>query len=155
MKRKKDVLLPVLLIAVIAVITVVVVSAVVALWYQVHWHSFVSSFSDSTVASYQQENLTCRTPEGEEVSIDGDNTYRIYNALTQRMPRLRRQCPKSAPDYLLRYGDGAVLQMWSVERDKNGQHEYGTLFQYTSREGKTWLYDTCVWQMTAGYLKKS
>ena len=155
MKQKKDVLLPVLVIAVIVVIGIVVVSAVLALWYQVHWRGFVSSLSSSTVAAYQEESLTCRTPEGEEVSIDGDNIYRIYNALTLHTPRLRLQCPKSVPDYLLRYGDGAVLRLWNVEQEKDGRKEHGTLFQYTDREGKTWLYDTWVWQMNGSYLEKS
>ena len=135
---------------------VVVLSAAIILpmvytvWYTFHWRDFVSSISASTAYSYRNGGLQ-GTVDGQPTDVTGPHMYRLYDLLTEHMSKLYRNAPDEPAPIVLRYANGATLEVWEILLEdpdlpdgfgNSGKPKYGVFWRFTSSEGEVWMYDT-------------
>lgn len=139
-KKPKNSILPLVLwLMPVVLVTAIVVGLFVWAWkYQADYRDFVADFSNSTYHAYNHNSLLIEK-DGKTYSILKENIYPIYAGITARGSGRVGKPPKEAPDAILTYGDGAVLQLWAVQlKDTSGD---GLFISFVDPEGERYSYD--------------
>lgn len=112
-----------------------------SLGYQLSFRDYLYTLSDATVYCYEHHSLRADYEE-QSIRVDGDNAYSVYFLFTKNTPKRRYSTPEGAPDLVLDYGNGAVLECWRIRMEESARRSYGVFWRFTSPEGKVWMYDT-------------
>ena len=126
-----------------AVLFAVVAAMVIwSCWYQLRFQQFVSDLSDSTVYAYQNGGLQMEAA-GKQVQIEGDLVYEVYQAVAFDGAGRLAERPERAPDAVLTYGDGSLLELWDMELEGyQSDTAEGVLLRYVDQSGVSYCYDT-------------
>ncbi|MBO4854536.1 MAG: hypothetical protein J5482_05320 [Oscillospiraceae bacterium] len=102
---------------------------------------FLSDLSESTVYATVHNSLRCERDGQPPLRITVENAYAIYNKIAASGEGdLRRDVPDEG-GILLRYGNGAMLELWQYTYTSGGRRE-GVLIRYTNPTGGQYIYCT-------------
>lgn len=109
--------------------------------FQFRYRAFVHALSDATVYCYENNSLQAQLEE-DTVRVTGDNAYDLYFLFSKKQAKHRLTAPEDAPDLVLDYGNGALLECWSCKMERSARRTYGVFWRFTSPDGTVWMYDT-------------
>ena len=132
---------------IITAVTLVFIAVIlIVLWpfeYMDNFQSFVSHLSNSTVASHNSTTGLWATTQEGEVRIIGDNPHLIYFVLANAGVGKVCQVPLTPPDAVLRYADGAIMELWNLENtDSTSTRSHILCVSYQNPEGERYTYNT-------------
>ena len=116
--------------------------------YQRGYREFVYQLSVSTVHATDHNTLKAEQ-NGDTVRVSHQNAYTIFALFTEEHPKLRRETPGDAPDLILDYGNGAVMECWEVRLEDTASRRHGVFWCFTGPDGKVWMYDTDAFNIQA------
>lgn len=141
-ERRRDRMLPIALGISIAVLAFVIASILWARTYLGDYHAFVGRLSGSTVAAYDACDLYADSEEG-TVRIAQKNIHIIYSSVANAGIGRIVEPPARDADTVLRYGDGARLEMWRVPLARASvSGRMGLCLRFTDPEGGRYTYST-------------
>lgn len=110
--------------------------------YKTDYQNFLTDFSNSTHYAYIHNSLQV-DKDGEDYDVLRENMYTIYAAITSRGSGRVRRPPKEAPEAVLTFGDGAYMELWTVEiKNATNGATHGLLISYVNPEGERYSYDS-------------
>lgn len=124
------------------VILIVVLSIIWSGWYQRRYWRFVGDLSESITYAYENDCLQVNMDD-RKIRMSGDNAYKLYDIITSCGPGKVGTAPKEEAVVTLDFGDGSLLNMWSVKLvNSSTDRIYGVFVQYIDAEGRVYSYDT-------------
>ena len=111
------------------------------LYHQHNYRTFLYALSDATVYCSQNNSLQAQQEEG-NARVTEENAYALYFLFTKKQAKPRSAAPDTAPELVLDYGSGALLECWTHKMEEGARRTYGIFWRFTDPEGNTWLFDT-------------
>ena len=123
-KAKKDFRLPALMVVCIGVAAMVIGIAVWAVVYHVQYQNFVSTLSQATYFSYENNCLKAEV-DGQEIRVSSENAYQIYTYITVYGASKKQKLSLDEADCVrLDYGNGTVMKLWKTKGEKGQNRLY-------------------------------
>ena len=111
------------------------------LYHQHNYRTFLYALSEATVYCSENNSLRASQAEG-DARVTEENAYALYFLFTKKQAKPRYAAPEEAPDLVLDYGSGAVLECWNYKMEEGARRTYGIFWRFQDPEGKTWMFDT-------------
>ena len=137
---------------VVAITAAILLPLIYMMWYTFHWRDYMSAISASTTYTYRFHSGLAGTVEDKPTLVTDQHMYQLYDLLTEHMSKLYWDAPQEEPLIFLTYGDGATLEVWEIELEKDPaisagytnslKRKYGVFWRFTSAEGEVWMYDS-------------
>ncbi|MBQ6999909.1 MAG: hypothetical protein IJN67_02525 [Oscillospiraceae bacterium] len=124
-----------------ALLLPILILIVSGLYHQHNYRTFLYALSDATVYCSQNNSLQARQEEG-NARVTEENAYALYFLFTKKQAKPRSAAPDAAPELVLDYGSGALLECWTHKMEEGARRTYGIFWRFTDPEGNTWLFDT-------------
>ena len=112
------------------------------LYHQYRYRNFLYALSDATVYCSQNNSLCARQEEAEPLRVTEENAYALYFLFTKKHAKPRYSAPEEAPQLVMDYGSGAVMECWRYKMEDSARRSYGIFWRFTNPEGKIWMFDT-------------
>lgn len=137
--NRKLVMLICICAAVLLLVTALLIGAYL---YYGSFRQFVGDFSSATSVTYRKGSVSVTTQE-ESFVLSGENVYFVYNAIVNAGRGRLAEAPERAPDAVLDYQFGGVLELWEVDlKDSSSRTENGLFIRFTNLRGEVYAYDT-------------
>lgn len=138
-KIDKSIFTPLLIAAVVLLPIVYLIAT--GLLHQNNYRTFLYALSDATVYCSQNDSLRASQEEG-DARVTEENAYALYFLFTKKQAKPRNAVPEEAPQLVLDYGSGALLECWTHKMEEGARRTYGIFWRFTDPEGTIWIFDT-------------
>ena len=108
--------------------------------YQLNYRELLVEFSQTTVAAFTAQDTTVER-DGVTRPLSGSGCHQLYELISDADPGRWRDPPEEPAPITVRYGDGAVLELWEVPLE-NSPSPTGLYYRYTAPGGKAYGFDS-------------
>lgn len=112
-----------------------------ALNYGQDLKAFVYELSVATIYATENNSLKA-TQNGEDIRVEHHNAFTIFAQFTKKRAKPQQNIPEGAPQLILDYGNGALLECWEVRLEETAARKHGVFWRFTAPDGRFWMYDT-------------
>ena len=110
--------------------------------YQLNYRRLLEDFSETTVAAFTAQDAVVEL-DGVTRPLSGGCCQQLYNLVAGTTPGRWRDPPEEPAPITVRYGDGAVLELWQVPLE-NSASSTGLYYRFTSPSGKAYGFDSAL-----------